>query len=196
MTKHKVSPTIDSQTDVEKRVSPTSLSARKGKSGISRDSSSVRNDAATVSITECQALKLPKRKGRKTVRKKIAVRDLFSTCVAPKGGSTSWYELREKLKQHRFEGNTQAAILSVRHPLSRLTSAYRRRDACDTPWEIESQEATRPWQAFTYDDQGIQFEMAEIKGSTILHEDPNPGGNAVAQLWNSLLLSSPTVVLR
>lgn len=164
MTKHKVSPTIDSQTDVEKRVSPTSLSARKGKSGISRDSSSVRNDAATVSIvssqtsedrksnttrlahnnkkgrisfketpqhgsttqekahakkinflsafnsfiptdhlnfraltdkrllylqTECQALKLPKRKGRKTVRKKIAVRDLFSTCVAPKVGLVS-----------------------------------------------------------------------------------------------------------
>ncbi|XP_063614901.1 uncharacterized protein LOC134787991, partial [Penaeus indicus] len=202
LTKHRTSPAVDSETDVEKRLNFTSLSTRERESSISGDSSSVRNNSANISVvssqtshrgdltsnithhersnnkkerlfleespqhgatsqqkvhtnkirfisalnsfiladnlnfnalsakrllymkTKCQALELPKRKERKTIRKKIAVRDLFSTCVAPKGGSTSWYELREKLKQHRFEGSAQAAILSVRHPLSRLTSAY------------------------------------------------------------------------
>lgn len=158
LTKHRTSPTVDSQADAEKRVSSTSLSTRE------RESNSVRNNYATVSVvnsqtshggeltsnithqehsnnkngrifleespqhaamsqqkvhankikfisalnsfipadnlnfnaltdkrllymkTKCQALKLPKRKERKTIRKKIAVRDLFSTCVAPKVG--------------------------------------------------------------------------------------------------------------
>lgn len=37
----------------------------------------------------CQDLKVPKRGSRKTIRKKIAVYHLFSTCVAPKVGLTS-----------------------------------------------------------------------------------------------------------
>ncbi|XP_047474895.1 uncharacterized protein LOC125029129 [Penaeus chinensis] len=51
----------------------------------------------------------------------------LSVCVPFKVGSTSWRELNNRLKEQNFPNLHQASAIMVRHPLSRLASAYRDR---------------------------------------------------------------------
>ncbi|XP_047474679.1 uncharacterized protein LOC125029013 [Penaeus chinensis] len=49
----------------------------------------------------------------------------LNVCVPTKVGSTSWQKLRERLKTANVSGLRPATAMQVRHPFSRLTSAYR-----------------------------------------------------------------------
>ncbi|XP_047475157.1 uncharacterized protein LOC125029298 [Penaeus chinensis] len=49
----------------------------------------------------------------------------LKVCLPPKAGSSSWFQLNKKLKVISLTQSHPATAILVRHPLSRLTSAYR-----------------------------------------------------------------------
>ncbi|XP_047474894.1 carbohydrate sulfotransferase 10-like [Penaeus chinensis] len=49
----------------------------------------------------------------------------LDVCLPPKVGSTSWRELQKRVSERELSGLHPSSAILVRHPLSRLTSAYR-----------------------------------------------------------------------
>ncbi|XP_069989117.1 carbohydrate sulfotransferase 11 isoform X1 [Penaeus vannamei] len=55
----------------------------------------------------------------------LNAKGFFRVCATPKGGSTSWRQLTLRMPKDVVGRSPPLQILSVRHPLARLASAYR-----------------------------------------------------------------------
>ncbi|XP_069998908.1 uncharacterized protein [Penaeus vannamei] len=81
-------------------------------------------------LDRCQALRQDQRMPRARVNRIVAIKPILQVCVSPKSGSSSWRKLKRKLRskaRSRRSSSSRRPVnaLSVRHPLTRLKSAYR-----------------------------------------------------------------------
>ncbi|XP_042883639.1 uncharacterized protein LOC122260443 [Penaeus japonicus] len=76
----------------------------------------------------------------------------LDVCVSPKCGSSSWRRLLPQLSSKWSAGQQRVSIVSVRHPLTRLVSAYRDKflngapiSAYDSTWKAATKSG-QPWE--------------------------------------------------
>ncbi|XP_047492397.1 uncharacterized protein LOC125041462 isoform X2 [Penaeus chinensis] len=94
-------------------------------------------------LDRCHALEQAQRMPFARGNRIINVKPVLQVCVSPKSGSSSWRKLKKQLRARRLVSRRPLTALSVRHPLARLKSAYRKVDDTSIPGRVWSSNLQR-----------------------------------------------------